>query len=462
MDLKKIYIKLVILSGVFLLVLVCGCEKIEILDPPDTTGEVEKSSTGDSDARGIYFGLNETTTQFIEPASLDTYLIDDAVSNYFSNTRFARPINLDEATVLALDEFPLLQDEGFLDVVDTNSAFEYTPYVGAFGAVMSDSWYINSSWFQLDPQNIVYEYNEDTVVEIEGAITVNTRWTSDKQYLLKGQVFVKSGVTLTIEPGTVIFGNNGTGVNAGVLVFNRGSKIDANGTPEQPIIFTGTAAPGERTRGQWGGVVFLGKAPNNKGDSVLVEGIQGEEDDDGLFGGTDINDNSGTFSFWRVEYAGIAITPGNEINSITFGSVGAGTTAHHIIITGAGDDAMEWFGGAVHLSYIATYNTLDDDMDMDSGFSGGIQFLYIVRNPYAADESGSKALEISSSSTVGVEPITKAQVVNATIVGPLYQLDGTDIIYDRLFQAGLSSTNDARAELLNSIILGCPVGAENP
>ncbi|CDF79773.1 conserved hypothetical protein [Formosa agariphila KMM 3901] len=447
-----------------MLILVLGqsCEEIEILDPPDNTGNVVQTSTGDSDALGIYFGLNETATLFVDPASSETYLVDDDVSKYFSNTSFARPSNVSVPNNLDLDQFPLLINEDFLDVVKTDPVFETTSYVGAFGSTMSEKWYSDSNWFNLDPQDVVYNFDKNTAVKVEGYIEQNTTWTKDKQYLILGQVFVKDGVTLTIEPGTVVFGNKGTGVEAGVLIFNRGSKINANGTPEEPIVFTGTADAGERTRGQWGGVVFLGRAPNNKGDDILIEGIQGDEADDGLFGGNDETDSSGTFSFWRVEYAGIAITPGNEVNSITYGSVGSGTTAHHILITAAGDDAMEWFGGKINMSYIATYNTLDDDLDMDSGFSGTLQYVYIVRNPYAADESGANAFEISSSDAVNTEPITRAQIANATVVGPLYQLDGTDLVYDRLINAGLSSNNDARAYIYNSIILGFPVGAQNP
>lgn len=449
---------MVILFSVFF----ASCEKIDTLLPPDNSGDVEKTGTGYSDAKGILFVMNEQSTVFVNPASNETYLETDDVTKYLANGDFARPLNTADPLNLSLDVFPTLVSKDFMAVQDPQGGTEQADFVGAFGNSISEDWHINSNWWLLEPQDVDYGYDPETVITVEGSITTNTTWTSDNHYLLKGQVFVRDGVTLTIEPGTIIFGQKATGIQAGVLCFNRGSKIDANGTPENPIVFTGTAAAGERTRGQWGGIVFLGKAPSNKGDDVLVEGIQGANSEDGLYGGNDDTDNKGSFSYWRVEYAGIAVNPGNELNSITFGGIGFDTEAHHIIISNAGDDAMEWFGGSVNLKYIATYNTLDDDMDMDTGFSGSLQYLYLVRNPYSADESGSSCFEVSSSSTVGITPQTKAVVSNATVVGPDYQLAGTDLIGDPKFRGGVNSTKDAQVTFLNSIFIGCPIGIENP
>ena len=47
-------------------------------------------------------------------------------------------------------------------------------------------------------------FGQDVI--LQGDITSNTTLTADKTYLLSGFVRVKEGVTLTIEPGTVIYG----------------------------------------------------------------------------------------------------------------------------------------------------------------------------------------------------------------------------------------------------------------
>lgn len=441
--------------------LLVSCEKIDLLMPPDE-GTVEKTGSGNSDAQSILFVMTETPTYYVDEASSESYLVTDNVSDYFTSDEFARPLNVSSPNDLALDVLPVLKENDIIELQAAEGNLEDSQFLGAFGSSVSDDWDVNSNWWVLDPQNEDYGYDASTVVEVSGRISTNTTWTSDNKYLLVGQVFVEDGVTLTIEPGTIIFGQKGVGVNAGVLCFNRGSKVMANGTADEPIIFTGTSAAGERTRGQWGGVMFLGKAPNAKGESVLVEGVEGDGSDDGLYGGTDEEDDKGEFSYWRVEYAGIAVSAGNELNSLTLGSIGSKTVAHHIIVSAAGDDALEWFGGTMNISYLAIYNTLDDDLDMDSGFSGSVQYVYIVRNPYAADESGSACFEVSSSKTVGIIPQTTAKIANVTIVGPDYQLANTELISDPKYQGGMYSKEDAKVKLINSIIIGAPVGVQNP
>jgi len=439
-----------------------ACEKIEVLPPPDDSGGIEKTGTGNSDARSILFVMNDTSTLFVNTASTETHLVTKDVTQYLANDQFARPLDPSNPDALALDIFPTLKSNDFLEVQPAVGNLEPTTHVGAFGVTISEDWHVHSNWWVLDPQSIDYGYNPDNVTVIEGRISSDQTWTSEHKYLLKGQVFVEEGVTLTIEPGTIIFGKEDVGINSGVLCFNRGARINANGTPDKPIIFTGTLPPGQRTRGQWGGILFLGRAPNNKGTDVLVEGIQGPGPDDGLYGGDDPEDNSGSFSYARVEYAGIAVSPGNELNSITFGSVGSATEVHHIIVVGAGDDSMEWFGGSVDVSYVGINNTLDDDMDMDAGFSGNVQYVYIVRNPYAADESGSACFEVSSSKSQGIDPQTIAKVSNVTVVGTLYQLSEIDVIGDPKYQGGMFSKEDAAVYMINSVIIGAPTGIQNP
>jgi hypothetical protein len=447
----------------FGIVLFSSCEEVELLLPPDNDGEVVKTGTGDSDARGMLYVLNEVATLFVPNDDFQSSeLITDDVTEYLANDQFARPLDPANASEFSLDIFPTLKSNDFLTLEPPIGNLQQSTHPGAFGVNIDEEWHVNSNWWVLDPQMEDYGFDPDQVVNVSGRISANTTWTANNKYFLQGQVFVEDGVTLTIEPGTIIFGANEVGINSGVLIFNRGSKVNANGTPDKPIIFTGTSSPGERSRGQWGGVYILGKAPNNKGENVLSEGLQGSEENDGRYGGNIADDNSGSFSFWRVEYAGIAVGPGNELNAITLGSVGSATEGHHIIISGGGDDAIEWFGGSIDMSYLATYNTLDDDMDIDAGFSGNLQYLYLVRNPFSADESGSANFEVSSSKSIGTTPRTVANISNATVVGSLYQVAGTDLFADPKYQGGMFSKDDAGCTIINSIFIGCPIGVQNP
>ncbi|GAA4827737.1 hypothetical protein [Algivirga pacifica] len=446
---------------ILLLCLIIGCDKIEILLPPEEE-KIDKVGTGNTDARSILFLKNDTTTLYVNPDSYESYLSSENVGDFISNEEFGKPSPAD-LNLYNLEDFPTLKPG--LDMVlesTEGTSLQLVDYPGAFGTFVDQAWHVNSNWWVLDPQFIDYGYDPATVVTLSGRIDTNITLTKDNKYLLSGQVFVEDGITLTIEAGTVIFGSVSVAGGAGVLIFNRGAKINANGTPEEPIVFTTTAPVGTKNRGQWGGVVFLGKAPNNKGEDILVEGIQGTEEGDGLYGGNDPEDSSGSFSYWRVEYAGVAITPSNEINSLTFGSVGSKTVAHHIIIANAGDDAFQWFGGTMNISYVATFSTLDDDMDMDSGYSGTVQFAYFIRNPFAADKGGASSFEIGSSNALGIQPITSALIANVTVVGPLYQLEGLDLLADPKYQGGVLSKEAAEALLINSVLIGCPVGVQNP
>ncbi|MBI5913796.1 MAG: cell shape-determining protein MreB, partial [Bacteroidetes bacterium] len=159
-------------------------------------------------------------------------------------------------------------------------------------------------------------------VVINADITTNTTWTNNNIYLLQGGcLYVRDGVTLTIEPGTVIRGE------AAALIVQRGAKLMAEGTPTQPIVFTSNKPAGQRAPGDWGGIVLLGKAPINvPAGEATVEGGCSEA----LYGGTDAADNSGTLRYVRIEFAGIPFQPNNELNSLTLGGVGSGTTIEHV------------------------------------------------------------------------------------------------------------------------------------
>jgi len=215
--------------------------------------------------------------------------------------------------------------------------------------------------------------------------TGTTTWSKENVYLLDGFVFVNSGDVLTIEAGTVIKGKPGTGASASALIVSRGAQINANGTATNPIIFTFEADPlngsiGMSTTGQWGGLMLLGNASLNTVPNVQnIEGIPTSEPR-GSYGGSNDMDNSGTLAYVSIRHGGTDIGAGNEINGLTLGGVGAGTTIHHIEVVANADDGVEFFGGAPNLKHILVSNVLDDSFDYDQGFRGKGQFWVAIEN----------------------------------------------------------------------------------
>jgi hypothetical protein len=294
----------------------------------------------------------------------------------------------------------------------------------------------------------------DKVVTVTGDITANTTWTADKIYLLKGNVFVTGNVTLKIEAGTLIKGDKSS---KGALIITRGSKIDAQGTVDKPIVFTSNVSAGGRSQGDWGGVILLGKAPNNAGSAVPIEGIS-DATDKGKHGGSDAADNSGIMKYVRIEYAGIPLSPDNEINGLTFGSVGSGTTIEYIEVYRSGDDAYEWFGGTVNAKHLLAIDTWDDDFDTDNGFSGKIQFGLSQRLAATADVSGSNGFESDNNATgLNTTPQTTAVFSNMTILGPREAATGAPSI-NANFQHGAQIRRNSSISILNSVIAGYTEG----
>ncbi|ERM80818.1 hypothetical protein P872_11330 [Rhodonellum psychrophilum GCM71 = DSM 17998] len=288
---------------------------------------------------------------------------------------------------------------------------------------------------------------EETLVELIGDLSTRTL-TADKQYLLKGQVFIQTGQTVTIQPGTVIYGEKRS---KGTLIVNRGGKLIARGTKALPIIMTSAQAPGERDRSDWGGLVILGRAKTNQANPA-VEGI----DPVANFGGEDDADSSGEYEFLRVEYAGIELTPNNETNSITMGGVGRGTFMEHLMVSFGGDDGFEWFGGTVNGRYLISHSTWDDDFDVDYGYSGNVQFGLAVRNPFYADQSQSNGFETDNGPNDNdVQPYTTGTFSNITIYGPRDRV-GRSISGNNFH--GMDMRRRTAVSIANSVIAGFPVG----
>jgi hypothetical protein len=281
---------------------------------------------------------------------------------------------------------------------------------------------INVSFSATDNQNLNSSTSQleitvlDPTVYITEALSGEVHWTADNKYVLKGNIYVQDGSSLTIDPGTVIFGDK---VTKGALIVSRGGKIHATGTAEQPIVFTSSAPKTFRNYGDWGGVVLLGRAQNNQNASQQIEGISAASGDNGLYGGTDDADNSGELQYVRIEFAGIALSTDNELNGLTFGSVGSGTKVDHIQVSYSGDDSFEWFGGTVNTHHLIAYRGWDDEFDTDFGYRGKNQFLVSFRDPNIADKSGSNGFESDNDALGDTKtPQTAATFANVTFFGP--------------------------------------------
>jgi hypothetical protein len=258
-------------------------------------------------------------------------------------------------------------------------------------------------------------------IELTGDLPTQTL-TPDNRYLLLGQVFVRDGQVLTIEPGTVIFGDKRT---RGTLIIDVGGQIIADGTRENPIVFTSAQEPGVRDRGDWGGLVILGRANTNQ-PSPAIEGITPEVFF-GTFQDSQYDDeSSGILRYVRVEFGGIELSPNNETNSITMGGVGRGTVMEYNMVSFGGDDGFEWFGGTVNGKYFVSHAMWDDDFDCDYGWSGNVQYGLVVRYPGFADQSGSNGIECDNGpNDTDVTPYTTGTFSNLTIIGPVRQ--GTSV-----------------------------------
>lgn len=298
------------------------------------------------------------------------------------------------------------------------------------------------------------------VVTVKGVLTGNISWTKNKIYKISGFVRVGGDTTsataagvstgvLTIEPGTVIIGERST---KGTLIIQRGSKIIANGTAAEPIVFTSERGVGEREAGDWGGLVICGKATNNlPGGSAQLEGSY-----KGWHGGSDDADNSGSLKYVRVEYAGVPINPNQEINSFTFGSVGSGTTLEYLQASYGGDDAFEWFGGTVNAKYLVSYRCLDDDLDMDNGYRGFIQYAVALRGSTNADQSGSNGFEVDNDGQgTAAEPFTSPTLANVSLIGAK---KSQETFISTLYQNGMHLRRNNKIKVYNTFITGFPNG----
>ncbi|MBW8192169.1 hypothetical protein K0504_14125 [Neiella marina] len=235
---------------------------------------------------------------------------------------------------------------------------------------------------------------------------------NDVVWQLDGAVVVggdnENSVTLNILPGTKIIGGDGS-----YLVVSRGSKIEAVGTEDAPIVFTSTeAALGqEGEAGQWGGLVLLGNAPVNSCPDLDACDASFEVGDH-AYGGNDSEDDSGTLKYVRVEFGGFKINDTQEMNGISFAAVGAGTEVEYIQVHENNDDGVEFWGGNVSISNVVLTNNFDDSLDWTNGWQGSAQHVLIMQK----DDGSNRGIEADSNSDIDADPKSMPTLSNVTIL----------------------------------------------
>lgn len=248
---------------------------------------------------------------------------------------------------------------------------------------------------------------------------VDRTLSADTNYVVRGQLRVKEQATLTIPAGTVLFEERST---IGTIVIERGGKIVANGTKDEPIIITSDQPPGSMTTGSIGGIVIHGRATTNAVNSCIGDSAASEGGLVGHYGGSDDNDNSGSLRYVRIEYAGREISPNNELNSFTFNAVGRATTIEYLQAHRGLDDLFEFFGGTAQSKYLLGTDGNDDGFDWQMGYHGKAQFVIIrllantppANLPDKAIEADNKELDENNVTCSGR---ANATLANVTFVG---------------------------------------------
>ncbi len=346
-------------------------------------------------------------------------------------------------------------------------------YAGALSSDASQDW--TKGWTEWNPKQASYGIATETttlndasgIKNITGTVTLD----ASKVYLLTSTCVVRSGGKLIIPAGTVIRGAadlTATPKLYATLVVERGGMIEVNGTSSNPVVMTSNKDAGVRDRGDWGGLVLCGKAVNNQSVDAQLEGFNNVAVDNtlGKFGGTDDADNSGIIKYVRIEFAGLAFEPNKEVNSLTMGSIGSGTTIEGVQCSFGNDDGFEWFGGTVNCKKLISYKTTDDDFDTDFGYRGAVQFGIAVKDTSYFDLSWNAPSGASTSETFesdndaagsGKLPLTSAVFSNITCVGPV-SLDKTyndlSATHKGAFRRGARIRRNSRLSVVNSVFMG--------
>jgi hypothetical protein len=299
--------------------------------------------------------------------------------------------------------------------------------------------------------------NSRKVDTLQGTITADRTLDGNKDYFLKGQIYVKGNATLTIPAGITVFAQKiDAAADKAVLVITQGSKIFINGTADKPVVFTSASA--SPAPGDWGAIVLLGKAPTNTGTGNAM-GLP--VSDDTKYGGSDAADNSGSITYLRLEYPGGINPPAEDewivdkVSGLVMASVGSGTKVDNVMVKYSNDDSFQFVGGTVNATHLISYNSGDDDFDFDLGYQGNLQFLVGYRT-----HASSQALRANGFESYNDEvpttnaPLTRPVVSNMTIIGP-HGIDATKTNINM----GVYMRKGTRLAVRNSVIAEYSEGA---
>lgn len=260
-------------------------------------------------------------------------------------------------------------------------------------------------------QEIVLENNANLPGTVKSGNTLVL--SAGYNFNLKNALRVEDGGVLKIEKGVTV---TASGANATSLfvVVEQGGKIEAEGTKDEPIVFTAS----NKEPASWGGLLICGRAPINVGESAIAE------IGDASYGGTKANDNSGTIKYVRVEYTGSQINSEKQHNGFTFYGVGNGTTVEYISAYKGADDGVEFFGGTVNVSYVAIVGSQDDQFDFAEGWTGTATNLYLSQIDDATypQDKGIEGDNLGSNNSA--TPYSNPTIKNVTIIGFQNNMNG--------------------------------------
>jgi hypothetical protein len=363
-------------------------------------------------------------------------------------------------------------------------------YIGAFA---DDETSINNSWLagwvleapfptstadscptgtSLSPRSVPAGRSEARVCTLPSVVSSDLRLVNGNLYELDGTVFVGTDagsdaanpfaasvrVSLTIDPGVTLYGLNGEDA----LVVSRGSQLFSNGTEGAPVVMTslsdleGTVTA--TSRGQWGGLVLNGRAPINDCEVGTVDPVANPEDCEkdgeggsGLFGGNDPEDSSGSLTYTQVRYAGFLFSTDDELNGIAFQGVGRGTNVDYIQVHNNSDDGVEFFGGTVNAKHVVITGAGDDSVDWTDGWTGNLQYVIVVQTPgdanrgFEGDNRGNDNA-INPQSNPWISNFTLVTDFGTNVPGPDVNGDGPD--------DGMKLREGTAGNIINGIVAG--------
>ncbi len=328
-----------------------------------------------------------------------------------------RPASDGPAYTLALSDLPA-----------NDTFFTATTYRGAFSS--GNNWM--EGWTHLDQQGYLTAILQGTQIVVDTNITTDTTWTANNEYIFRKPIFVEAPAVLTIEPGTTMRGGEDfTNSTVGSLIVTRGAKIMAAGTKADPIVFTAESDDGTLTLADnqfWGGLIILGNAILNDADNPIINpgaGIVPEREIEGIptgnnlakYGGADDSDNSGVLRYVSIRHGGFELSANNEINGLTLGAVGSGTTIEYVEIFNNSDDGIEFFGGTVNLKYIVSAFNEDESFDWDQGYRGKGQFWFAVQKDSGVGSNYGGEHDGGDDPQKNFLPLAQPTIYNATYIG---------------------------------------------